>query len=214
MVRLPNETADGTAWQRDSAQHFDLDLSRLALLNQSTSHIRKNGSLSNRRQEAEEEVVEGQGYVTAAASTHTPRTHKRTAQPKNHPPTHTRRSAARAHEYTLEDAKLTSPAVKDKAQHAVVLDKNVTDKLNKDVQSYRLITVATLVDRLKINGSLARKALKDLEANGQIKKVVSHSKLAVYSAFTQEGASPRPRPPARTPKANILCLARAVGDAE
>ncbi|KAG9200934.1 40S ribosomal protein S25 [Epicoccum nigrum] len=71
--------------------------------------------------------------------------------------------------------------VKDKAQHAVVLDKNVTDKLNKDVQSYRLITVATLVDRLKINGSLARKALKDLEANGQIKKVVSHSKLAVYT---------------------------------
>ena len=134
-MRLPNETADGTAWQRDSAQHFDLDLSRLALLNQSTSHIRKNGSLSNRRQEAEEEVVEGQGYVTAAASTHT----------------HLAR---------------TSPAVKDKAQHAVVLDKNVTDKLNKDVQSYRLITVATLVDRLKINGSLARKALKDLEANG------------------------------------------------
>ena len=55
--------ADGTAWQRDSAQHFDLDLSRLALLNQSTSHIRKNGSLSNRRQEAEEEVVQGQGYA-------------------------------------------------------------------------------------------------------------------------------------------------------
>ena len=75
-----------------------------------------------------------------------------------------------------------SSVVKDKAQHAVVLDKNVTDKLNKDVQSYRLITVATLVDRLKINGSLARKALKDLEAQGQIKKVVGHSKLSVYSA--------------------------------
>ncbi|KAJ4346169.1 40S ribosomal protein S25 [Ascochyta clinopodiicola] len=71
--------------------------------------------------------------------------------------------------------------VKDKAQHAVVFDKNITDKLNKDVQSYRLITVATLVDRLKINGSLARQALNDLEANGQIKKVVSHSKLAVYT---------------------------------
>ena len=127
--------------------------------------------------------------------THTSHAQKNSATQK--PPTHpypTQRCAARAHEYTLEDAKLTSPAVKDKAQHAVVLDKNVTDKLNKDVQSYRLITVATLVDRLKINGSLARKALKDLEANGQIKKVVSHSKLAVYSAFTQEGASPLPGP--------------------
>jgi len=49
------------------------------------------------------------------------------------------------------------------------------------VQSYRLITVATLVDRLKINGSLARKALNDLEEKGQIKKVVGHSKLSIYS---------------------------------
>lgn len=49
------------------------------------------------------------------------------------------------------------------------------------MQSYRLITVATLVDRLKINGSLARQALKDLEDKGQIKKVVGHSKLSIYS---------------------------------
>ncbi|CAI7608285.1 unnamed protein product [Penicillium crustosum] len=73
--------------------------------------------------------------------------------------------------------------VKDKAQHAVVLDKATNDKLQKDVQSYRLVTVATLVDRLKINGSLARQALADLEANGQIKKVVGHSSLSIYSAL-------------------------------
>lgn len=72
-------------------------------------------------------------------------------------------------------------AVKDKANHAVILDKATSDKLYKDVQSYRLITVATLVDRLKINGSLAREALKDLEEKGLIKKVVGHSKLSVYS---------------------------------
>jgi small subunit ribosomal protein S25e len=72
-------------------------------------------------------------------------------------------------------------SVKDKANHAVILDKATSDKLYKDVQSYRLITVATLVDRLKINGSLARKALSDLEEKGQIKKVVGHSKLSIYS---------------------------------
>ena len=71
--------------------------------------------------------------------------------------------------------------VKEKANHAVVLDKATSDKLYKDVQSYRLITVATLVDRLKINGSLARQALSDLEEKGQIKKVVGHSKLSIYS---------------------------------
>jgi small subunit ribosomal protein S25e len=71
--------------------------------------------------------------------------------------------------------------VKDKANHAVVLDKATADKLQKDVQSYRLITVAVLVDRLKINGSLARSALKDLEEQGTIKKVVGHSRMLVYS---------------------------------
>ena len=62
-----------------------------------------------------------------------------------------------------------------------MLDKATSDKLQKDVQSYRLITVAVLVDRLKINGSLARKAMKDLEDKGLIKKVVGHSKMQVYS---------------------------------
>ncbi|KAI5291419.1 40S ribosomal protein S25 [Ascosphaera aggregata] len=71
--------------------------------------------------------------------------------------------------------------VKDKAQHAVVLDKATSDKLNKDVQSYRLITVATLVDRLKVNGSLARQALADLEQRGVIKKVVGHHALDIYT---------------------------------
>ncbi|KAL9611071.1 MAG: hypothetical protein Q9167_004283 [Letrouitia subvulpina] len=84
-------------------------------------------------------------------------------------------------EEVVQGQSLTPPTVKDKANHAVVLDKATSDKLYKDVQSYRLITVATLVDRLKINGSLARKALGDLEEKGQIKKVVGHSKLAVYT---------------------------------
>lgn len=74
-------------------------------------------------------------------------------------------------------------AVKDKANHAVVLDKNTNEKLQKDVQSYRLITVAVLVDRLKINGSLARQALKDLEEKGTIKKVVAHNSNNIYSEF-------------------------------
>ena len=54
------------------------------------------------------------------------------------------------------------------------------------MQSYRLVTVATLVDRLKINGSLARRALAELEEKGQIKKVVGHSKLSIYSMYYSE----------------------------
>ncbi|TQN69775.1 40S ribosomal protein S25 [Colletotrichum shisoi] len=71
--------------------------------------------------------------------------------------------------------------VKDKAQHAVILDKTTSDKLYKDVQSYRLVTVAVLVDRLKINGSLARRCLADLEEKGIIKPIVQHSKMKIYT---------------------------------
>ena len=101
-----------------------------------------------------------------------------------------RRSGAKAKARSGSPRKLIAsgtnifhPSVKDKAQHAVILDKATSDKLNKDVQSYRLITVAVLVDRLKINGSVARRALADLEERGQIKKVVGHSKLSIYSTF-------------------------------
>jgi small subunit ribosomal protein S25e len=90
------------------------------------------------------------------------------------------------HKNRLADVRV-SFSVKDKANHAVVLDKATSDKLNKDVQSYRLITVAVLVDRLKINGSLARKALHDLEEKGQIKKVVGHSRGSIYTRAVAGG---------------------------
>ena len=89
---------------------------------------------------------------------------------------HTRR-------FLTQNSRLTVSTVKEKAQHAVVLDKATSDKLQKEVQSYRLITVSILVDRLKINGSLARRALADLEEKGTIKKVVGHSKMSIYSTW-------------------------------
>ncbi|KAI9668601.1 MAG: 40S ribosomal protein S25 [Alyxoria varia] len=74
--------------------------------------------------------------------------------------------------------------VKDKANHAVVLDKTAIERLNKEAQSYRLITVATLVDRMKINGSVARHALRELEDKGLIRKVVAHARCTVYTRAT------------------------------
>ena len=71
--------------------------------------------------------------------------------------------------------------VKDKAQHAVILDKTTSEKLYKDVQSYRLVTVAVLVDRMKINGSLARQCITDLEEKGLIKPITTHSKMKIYT---------------------------------
>ena len=61
------------------------------------------------------------------------------------------------------------------------MDKATHDKLLKEIQTSRVITVATLVDRLKINGSLARKALVDLKVAGQITEVLHHHAFLLYS---------------------------------
>ena len=71
--------------------------------------------------------------------------------------------------------------VKDKANNAVLLDKPTYDKLFKEVGSYRFVSVSVLVERLKINGSLARKALRELEAKNIIKPIEKHSAQQIYS---------------------------------
>ncbi|CAG8521610.1 19871_t:CDS:2 [Gigaspora rosea] len=74
--------------------------------------------------------------------------------------------------------------VKDKANNAVVLDKATYDKLQKEVPTYKLITPAVLVDRLRVNGSLARIAIRELEAKGSIRKISTHSSLPIYTRAT------------------------------
>lgn len=47
----------------------------------------------------------------------------------------------------------------------------------------QMISVSTLVDRMKINGSLARVAIRSLEKEGLIKRIVHHRGQLIYSAF-------------------------------
>ncbi|KAJ3402823.1 40S ribosomal protein S25 [Chytriomyces hyalinus] len=70
---------------------------------------------------------------------------------------------------------------KDKANNAVVFDKLTYDKLFKEVPTYKLITPSVLVDRLRINGSLARVAVRDLAAKGLIKPIVISKKQMIYT---------------------------------
>lgn len=71
--------------------------------------------------------------------------------------------------------------VKDKANNAVVFDKPTYEKLFKEVPTYKLVSPSILVDRLRINGSLARAAIKELEAQGIIKPVVVHGSQKIYT---------------------------------
>ena len=72
--------------------------------------------------------------------------------------------------------------VKDKASHAVSLDKALYDRIMKEVPTFRFISQSILIERLKINGSLARVAIRHLEKDGQIKRIVHHSRQLIYSA--------------------------------
>ncbi|KII96033.1 hypothetical protein PLICRDRAFT_48955 [Plicaturopsis crispa FD-325 SS-3] len=74
--------------------------------------------------------------------------------------------------------------VKDKAQHAVTIDKPTFDRVMKEVPTFRFISQSILIERLKVNGSLARVAIRHLEKEGLIKPIVHHSSQLVYTRVT------------------------------
>merc|ERR1711982_112904 len=70
---------------------------------------------------------------------------------------------------------------RDKLNNLVLFDKGTYDKLYKEVPTYKLITPSIVSERLKVRGSLARKALIELMEKGLIKQVVAHSSQMIYT---------------------------------
>merc|ERR1712223_476929 len=70
---------------------------------------------------------------------------------------------------------------RDKLNNLVLFDKATYDKLLKEVPTYKLITPSIVSERLKVRGSLARKALIELEKQGKIKEIVRHSSQMIYT---------------------------------
>ncbi|XP_015783222.1 40S ribosomal protein S25 [Tetranychus urticae] len=77
--------------------------------------------------------------------------------------------------------------VRDKLNNLVLFDKATYDKLLKEVPSYKLITPSVVSERLKIRGSLARKALEELLQKGLIKQVIKHHSQIIYTRNTIAG---------------------------
>merc|ERR1712080_124470 len=71
--------------------------------------------------------------------------------------------------------------VRDKLANAVLFDKATYDKMQTDVTKYKLITPSIVGDRLRIRLSLAKKALREMESKGLIKKVDTHSAQMIYT---------------------------------
>ncbi|KAL8279202.1 hypothetical protein RQP46_008458 [Phenoliferia psychrophenolica] len=76
--------------------------------------------------------------------------------------------------------------VKDKANNAVICDKPTFDRIMKEVPTFKMISQSVLIDRMKINGSLARVAISHLTKEGLIKPLIHHNGQLVYTRTTAE----------------------------
>merc|ERR1712024_223409 len=77
---------------------------------------------------------------------------------------------------------------RDKLNKLVLFDKPTYEKLLKEVPTYKLITPSIVSERLKVRGSLARKALDELTQKGLIRQVVQHHAQTIYTRVTKDEA--------------------------
>jgi len=75
---------------------------------------------------------------------------------------------------------------RDKLNNLVLFDKGTYDKLYKEVPTYKLITPSIVSERLKVRGSLARRALLELTEAGLIRQVVAHRAQFIYTRVTKD----------------------------
>merc|ERR1712232_763735 len=70
---------------------------------------------------------------------------------------------------------------RDLLNNQVLIDKETEEKLMKEVPTYKLITTSVVSDRLKVNGSLARRLMRMLEEKKLIKVVANHGRQKIYT---------------------------------
>merc|ERR1712083_32816 len=81
---------------------------------------------------------------------------------------------------------------RDKLNNLVLFDKNTYDKLYKEVPSYKLITPSIVSERLKIRGSLAKRALDEMAGKGVVKLVSAHRSQIIYTRVTKDNEDDAP----------------------
>jgi len=87
---------------------------------------------------------------------------------------------------SAKEKKWSKGKSRDKLNNLVLFDKNTYDKLYKEVPTYKLITPSIVSERLKVRGSLARRALGELEGKGLIKLVSAHRSQIIYTRVTKD----------------------------
>merc|ERR1712193_193589 len=74
--------------------------------------------------------------------------------------------------------------VREKLNNMVVFDQQTYDRMLKEVATFKLVTPSVISERLKINGSLARRSIQELLKAGTIKVVDKHSNQYIYTRNT------------------------------
>ena len=74
--------------------------------------------------------------------------------------------------------------MKEKLSNLVLFDKASYEKMITDIPKQRLITPSIISEKLKVNGSLARKAVKELVSKELIRPIMTHKHQAIYTRST------------------------------
>merc|ERR1712039_578734 len=87
--------------------------------------------------------------------------------------------------------------VKEKLANMVMFDKATYDKMMKEIPKAKLITPSVVSERLKVNGSVARQAIRHLEEKGLISHVGEKHHAQLISRARSAATPIECCPPAR-----------------
>merc|ERR1712139_24751 len=76
--------------------------------------------------------------------------------------------------------------VREKLNNMVIFDQGTYDRMMKEAATFKLVTPSAISERLKINGSLARRSIQELLKAGTIKLVDKHSSQYIYTRNTTD----------------------------
>ncbi|KAH8058160.1 hypothetical protein JL722_6011 [Aureococcus anophagefferens] len=84
--------------------------------------------------------------------------------------------------------------VREKMANKVLFDEDTCARLLAEIPKMKLITPSALVERLKVNGALARAAIKELQEKGLIKQVSYHHTQWIFTRRrpTRQRAASKP----------------------
>ena len=86
--------------------------------------------------------------------------------------------------------------VREKINNLVVLDQKLHDRLFKEIPKLKVVTINTMTEKLKVNGSLARACIRELVSLGHLKPVFTNNRISVWTRTVE----PAPKAEGDEPK--------------